>query len=133
MPEVGVGASVPRLRSGLRVSQVGAPFDSPCATVKCREWESNPHVPFGTRDFKSLAYASFATPAVELEAAAGIEPAYRGFADLRLTTWLPRHTISYSSGEKQRIVGNLALSRVSYLPINRNLSKKRNQNNFKLF
>ena len=26
-----------------------------------------------------------------MEAAAGIEPAYRGFADLRLTTWLRRH------------------------------------------
>jgi hypothetical protein len=30
---------------------------------ECRGWESNPHAPYGTRDFKSRASASFATPA----------------------------------------------------------------------
>ena len=38
---------------------------------------------------------SFATPAhsvLSIEAAVGIEPTYRGFADLRLTIWLRRHT-----------------------------------------
>ena len=29
----------------------------------CRGWESNPHDPFGSQDFKSCASASFATPA----------------------------------------------------------------------
>jgi hypothetical protein len=31
----------------------------------CRGWESNPHDPFGSQDFKSCASASFATPARE--------------------------------------------------------------------
>ena len=32
----------------------------------CRGRGSNPHVPFGTQDFKSCASASFATPALRL-------------------------------------------------------------------
>ncbi len=38
-------------------------------------------------DLKSSASTNSATRANLYEAAAGIEPAYKGFADLRLTTW----------------------------------------------
>ena len=34
----------------------------------CRGWESNPHDPCGSRDFKSRASVSFATPATRLNA-----------------------------------------------------------------
>ena len=61
--------------------------------MQCRGRESNPHVPFGTRDFKSLAYRQFRHPGTnpKNQARIGIEPMYKGFADPRLTTWLPRH------------------------------------------
>ena len=31
--------------------------------IWCRGWDLNPQVPCGTADFKSAAYANFATPA----------------------------------------------------------------------
>src|SRR3989344_6389950 len=62
-----------------------------------------PHVPgvgleptlLTEHDLKSCAATNYATRA-NLEARAGIEPAYRGFADLCLTTWLPRHLTKLS-------------------------------------
>ncbi len=45
---------------------------------------------FGSRDFKSLASASSAIPAL-MEAAPRFELGNKGFADLCLTTWRCRH------------------------------------------
>src|SRR5262252_7146713 len=54
----------------------------------------NPRV---TYLFPSCHYQVATAPCIViLEAAAGIEPAYKGFADLRLTTWL-RRLISFLS------------------------------------
>lgn len=53
--------------------------------------------PFRATDFKSVVFTSFTTRPktrhVEVEARIGIEPMCRGFADLRLTTWLPRRAM----------------------------------------
>jgi hypothetical protein len=46
----------------------------------------------------------------KLEARAGIEPAHRGFADLGLTTWLPRRTQSASPHCLFTIVAMLGIS-----------------------
>ena len=69
----------------------------------CRGPDSNRHAPYGARDFKSLASTSSATPARRIQlkkAASGIEPLNRGFAGLRLTTWLRRHIIENLSGRR---------------------------------
>ncbi len=34
-----------------------------------------------------------------MEARVGIEPTHKGFADLSLTTWVPRHSVGYSFGK----------------------------------
>ena len=49
------------------------------------------HTPVKAADLKSAASANSATRAYYKKAWAGIEPAYRGFADPCLTTWLPGH------------------------------------------
>ena len=61
----------------------------------CRGPESNRYESLDSRDFKSLASASSATPACEfdkVEAAPRFELGGQDLADLRLTTWLCRHT-----------------------------------------
>ncbi len=55
----------------------------------CPGPDSNQHGPFGPWDFKSHASTSSATRALG-KARGGIEPPYRGFADLCITTLLPR-------------------------------------------
>jgi hypothetical protein len=55
------------LPSSLRPGLVGV---TPLPATPTKDWcggrESNPHVPYGTRDFKSLASTSSATPAQQL-------------------------------------------------------------------
>ncbi len=55
-----------------------------------KPWESRMAVSMSAASFLRRKYTG-----LKLEARVGIEPTHKGFADLSLTTWVPRPELQY--------------------------------------